>query len=84
VRRLRGTRVFPIAFAITWYAFFLLYPLTYLGLDSYQNYIANAYLWLLVGILFRLPDLLAPARVLTTELSHLRDPQKPFESRGSG
>lgn len=59
VRRLRQTRFFPIAFAIWWYAFLLLFPLTYGSLASYQNYISNAYLWLLIGILFRLPDLMA-------------------------
>jgi hypothetical protein len=58
VRRLKGTRLVPIAIAIFWYAFFLLYPLTYVGLSPYQNYICNAYLWFLVGMLFRLPDLL--------------------------
>jgi hypothetical protein len=63
VRPLRGTRFFPIAFAIFWYAFLLLYPFTYGGLSSYQNYLCNAYLWLLVGILFRLPDLSANAAV---------------------
>jgi hypothetical protein len=57
-RRLRDTRLFPIAFAITWYAFMLLYVFTYSGLPAYQNFISNAYLWLLLGILFRLPDLL--------------------------
>ena len=59
VHRLRQTRFFPIGFAILWYAFVLLYPLTYSGLTAYQNYINNAYLWLLVGILFRLPELQA-------------------------
>ena len=59
VRRLRETRLFPIALAICWYAFLLLYVFTYAGLAAYQNYLCNAYLWLLVGILFRLPDLLA-------------------------
>jgi hypothetical protein len=58
VSKLRGTRFFPIAFAIFFYAFILLYPLTYGGLPAYQNYLNNAYLWLLLGILFRLPDLL--------------------------
>lgn len=58
-RRLRETRFAPIAFAILWYAFVLLYPFTYAGLDAYQNYLCNVYLWLLVGILFRLPDVLA-------------------------
>lgn len=69
-RRLRETRLFPIAFAIVWYAFMLLFVFTYSGLVAYQNYISNAYLWLLLGILYRLPDLLvngpnpavAPAR----------------------
>jgi hypothetical protein len=58
VRRLRETRFFPIALAIFWYAFLLLLPLTFGSLNSYQNYVCNAYLWLLVGILFRLPDVL--------------------------
>jgi hypothetical protein len=56
-RRLRNTRLFPIAFAIVWYEFMILYVFTYAGLTAYQNYVSNAYLWLLVGILFRLPDL---------------------------
>ena len=60
-RSLRDTRLFPIAFAITWYAFMLLYVFTYAGLAPYENYISNVYLWLLVGILFRLPDVLATA-----------------------
>jgi hypothetical protein len=62
VNGLRQTRFFPIAFAIWWYAFLLLLPETFAGLSPYQNYINNVYLWLLVGILFRLPNLnLAPA-----------------------
>jgi hypothetical protein len=60
-RRLRDTRLFPIAFAIIWYAFVLLYVFTYAGLAPYENYISNVYLWLLIGILFRLPDVLVSA-----------------------
>jgi hypothetical protein len=56
-RQLRGTRIFPLAFAIFWYALLLLIFLTWGGLSVFQNYINNAYLWILVGILFRLPDL---------------------------
>lgn len=56
VWRLRQTRFFPIALSIFWFAFVLLYPMTYGTLSAYQNYINNAYLWLLVGILFRLPE----------------------------
>jgi len=56
VRTLKRTRLFPIAIAILWYAFILLYPLTFLGIDIYENFVNNAFLWILVGILFRLPD----------------------------
>ena len=67
VRKLRQTRFFPIAFAIFWYAFLLLYPFTFGGIAPYQNFVTNAYLWLMVGVLFRLPEILnaspAPAVV---------------------
>jgi hypothetical protein len=56
---LRQQRFFPIALAIFWFAFLLLYPMTYSGLPSFQNYVDNVYLWLLVGMLFRLPEILA-------------------------
>ena len=64
VRRLRQTRLFPIAFAIFWYAFLLLYPFTYGGLAPYQNFVPNAFLWLLIGVLFRLPHILENPPVL--------------------
>lgn len=57
VRQLRQSMFFPIAFAIVWYAFVLLYPLTFGGTTAYQNYINNVFLWLLIGILFRLPEI---------------------------
>ena len=64
VRRLRDTRFFPVALAIFWYAAFLLYPWTYSAIAPYENYVCNAFLWLFVGVLFRLPDILtAPADV---------------------
>jgi hypothetical protein len=59
--RLRQTRFFPIALAIFWYSFLLLYPITYGGLAPYHNYVNNAYFWLMVGVLFRLPELAAAA-----------------------
>jgi len=58
VRRVKGTRFLPVGFAIWWLLFLVLIPLTFGGLPSYQNYVLNAYLWLMVGILFRLPVLL--------------------------
>jgi len=57
VRALKGTPWFPLAFAIVWYAVLLLFPMTYTSIAAYQNFILNAYLWLLLGILFRLPAL---------------------------
>jgi hypothetical protein len=59
VRSLKETRFFPVAVAIAWYVFLLLFALSYLGLDAYQNYVNNAFLWILLGILFRLPELAA-------------------------
>jgi hypothetical protein len=57
VKGLRGSPWFPIAFLIFWYAGLLLFPMTYAGMQAYQDYMLNAYLWLLLGILFRLPTL---------------------------
>ena len=57
VKKLRQTVYFPLAFAIWWYAFVLLILLVYNGLTAYQNYLNNAYLWLLIGILYRLPKI---------------------------
>ena len=58
-RRMRQTAMFPLAFAIVWFAFILLVPMTFGGTSAYQNYVNNAFLWLLVGILFRLPEIAA-------------------------
>jgi hypothetical protein len=76
VRRLRQTRFFPIAFAIFWFAFLLLYPMTFGALTGYQNYINNVYLWLLIGILFRLPEIQAS----TPDL--LKAPSARMRARG--
>jgi len=81
VRKLRETRFFPIGFAIFWYAFLLLYPLTYGSLASYQNYIGNAYFWLLVGVLFKLPVILGnqsvPSMVPSRPLRHRLERSHP-------
>jgi hypothetical protein len=57
VRQLRQTLYFPVAFAFFWYIFLLLVPFSYLGMSPYQNYVLNAYCWILVGMLWRLPHL---------------------------
>jgi hypothetical protein len=59
VRRLKGTPLFPIGFVFFWYAVYLILICTFYALVSYENYLMNAYLWLTVGMLFRLPRLLA-------------------------
>jgi hypothetical protein len=79
VRRLRQTRFFPIAFAIFWFAFLLLYPMTFGGLSAYQNFIDNAYLWFLVGILFRLPEIQASTPNLSQASSPLERARGGFQ-----
>jgi hypothetical protein len=57
VRKLRETVYFPLGFAIWWYAVVSLVLLMYFGMQFYQNFVNNAYLWLLTGVLYRLPFL---------------------------
>jgi hypothetical protein len=61
VQKLRGSPWFPIAFMIFWYAGLLLIPITFVGMQPYEDFVQNAYLWLLLGILFRLPTLAVSA-----------------------
>lgn len=56
VRRLRSTRFFPLALVIAWYVFLVSLPLTYGALSVYQDYICCIYMWLMIGILYRLPE----------------------------
>jgi len=57
VTELRGTPWFPLAFSITFYAFLLFFPMMFTGASPYQDFVLNAYLWLLLGILYRLRKL---------------------------
>ncbi len=57
VRGIRGTVYFPLGFAIWWYILMDLILFMYLTIAFYQNFVNNAYLWLLIGVLFRLPKL---------------------------
>jgi hypothetical protein len=57
LKTLRQTVYFPIGFAIWWYSFVLLVLLMYLGQQAFQDFVDNANLWLMIGILFRLPAL---------------------------
>src|SRR5260370_36551534 len=62
VKKLRGSPWFPLAFVIFWYAGLLLIPMTFSGMQAYEDFVLNAYLWLLLGILFRLPTLALSAQ----------------------
>jgi len=76
VKRLRQTRFFPIGFAIFWYAFLLLILLTYGGLSTYQNFVVNMYLWIYLGILFKLPQ------IQDTTPSYFESPNRQKYTRG--
>jgi hypothetical protein len=62
VKKLKGSPWFPLAFVIFWYAFFLLFPATYGGIQPYEDFLLNAYFWLLLGVLFRLPTIALSAK----------------------
>jgi hypothetical protein len=62
VKKLKGSPWFPLGFVIFWYAFFLLFPATFGGMQSYEDFLMNAYLWLLLGVLFRLPTIALSAQ----------------------
>ena len=66
-KSLRGSPWFPIAFAIFWYAFLLVIPISYYGFTSYEDFVMNAYLWLLLGILFRLRAVARTPEFLSVE-----------------
>ena len=57
VKKLKGSPWFPLGFVIFWYAFVLLIPATFAGIQAYEDFLLNAYLWLLLGLLFRLPTI---------------------------
>jgi hypothetical protein len=63
VRGLRGSPWFPLAFMIFLYAFLLFLPMTFTSMTGYQDFVLNAYLWLLLGVLFRLPKLALSAQL---------------------
>ncbi len=62
VKKLKGSPWFPLGFVIFWYAFFVFFPATFGGIQSYEDFLLNAYLWLLLGLLFRLPTIALSAQ----------------------
>lgn len=63
VRQLKASPWFPLAMVVFWFAFMMFFPLTYQGITLYQNFVVNAYLWLLLGLLFRLPEIARTAQI---------------------
>ena len=55
-KNLKGTVWFPIGFAIFLYVFLLVFPMSFYGFVTYQDFIMNAYFWLMLGILFRISE----------------------------
>jgi hypothetical protein len=56
VKRLKGSPWLPLGFVVFWYAFLLMFPMGYTSMVAYQDFVMNAFLWVLLGILFRLPS----------------------------
>ncbi len=75
VKKLRGSPWFPLAFVIFWYAGLLLVPMTFAGMQPYQDFVLNAYFWLLLGILFRLPTLAVSAQYALSQLPQTYSPR---------
>jgi len=75
VKKLKGSPWFPLAFVIFWYAFFLLFPATFGGIQPYEDFLLNAYFWLLLGVLFRLPTI-----ALSAQFAANAPPSKPWRS----
>ena len=75
VKKLKGSPWFPVGFVILWYAFFLLGPATFGGMAAYEDFLLNAYFWLLLGMLFRLPTI-APSEQFAINAPSARPPRR--------
>src|SRR5215472_8268882 len=62
VKPLRGSPWFPLAFSIFWMVFLVFFPMGYASISFFQDFLVNAYFWLLLGILFRLRGLALSAQ----------------------
>jgi hypothetical protein len=74
VKKLKGSPWFPIAFLIFFYSFLLLLPITFTSMVAYEDFVINAYFWLLLGILFRLPNLALSAQ-FSSQSGPAQDPR---------
>jgi len=62
VLKLKGTPWFPLSFVIFLFSVLLFFPMTYTSFNTYQDFVINSNLWLLLGILFRLKTYPAAVR----------------------
>jgi hypothetical protein len=62
VKHLRGSPWFPLAFGIFWLVFMIFFPMGYNSLSFFQDFLVNAYFWMLLGVLYRLPSLALSAQ----------------------
>ncbi|HLK03716.1 MAG TPA: hypothetical protein VKT53_04680 [Candidatus Acidoferrum sp.] len=69
LRQLRGSPWFPVGLVIFWFTFVMLLPNMAGGIQAYEDFVLNAYLWLALGILFRLPKIKVEAEAAVTERS---------------
>ncbi len=53
-KELRGTPWFALAFVIYLYAVLLFFPMMFAGMSPYEDFVLNSWLWILLGILYRL------------------------------
>jgi hypothetical protein len=67
VKELKGTPWFPLSFSIFVYTSLLFFPMMYSGASAYQDFLLNAYFWLLIGILYRLRTLPKAAQLAQDE-----------------
>jgi hypothetical protein len=68
VNELRGTQWFPLAFAIWLYAIVLFFPQMFVGSSAYQDYLLNFFLWLQLGILYRLRILAKASQIAQVQV----------------
>ncbi len=69
VLKLKGTPWFPISFVIFLFSVLLFFPMTFVSFSAYQDFVINAYFWLFMGVLFRLPEL--AKRAINVQIEHV-------------
>jgi hypothetical protein len=56
VLKLRGTPWFPFAFVVFFFSVLLFFPMSYTSFVTFQDFVINSLLWLLLGIVFQLKN----------------------------